>query len=154
MTLHASRRKWLLIAAGSATFVALGSWLVTAGASVVGWMNIAFFGLCLLTAVWLLLVGGTLTLTQEGMQVRHLGRAWPLLRWTDCSDFRPWHFPAAPALVVFAYTGRRLPWQPGMATRGTRTLTGSNAALPDTYGLAAADLADILREAQHRASTT
>ncbi len=147
-TLSSSRRRTFALAGVASAFVALGCVLVATGQLFVGWLSITFFGACLVVGLLLLVMPGTLALSPEGMRVRHLGQDWPLLAWDNCSDFTVWEPPAGPALVVFTYSGPPLRWKPGMAVRGTKALTGGNAALPDTYGLTAEELARLLERAR------
>lgn len=136
------------LAGGASAFVGLGGVAIATDHPLVGWLNIIFFGACLVVALLLLVLPGNVALSPEGMRVRHLGRDWPFLSWDNCSDFTVWEPPAGHALVVFTYSGPPLRWKPGMAVRGTKSLTGRNAALPDTYSLSAEDLATLLERAR------
>src|SRR5690242_9260050 len=87
VSLQPSRRKWLLILAGSLGFVAIGIWALRRGTSDELWMMwaaTAFFGLCAVVAAAMLLPrAGGLVLDHEGFVMTSLFRSHRT-RWKDC----------------------------------------------------------------------
>ncbi len=106
-----------------------------------GWATVIFFGAgCLVSAVVLLPGASVLTLDVEGLLVRSLFRGFKY-RWDDVDEF-----------TVVNVVGREMVGmnmnqlsaaQSAFAAMNVK-LTGRNGALPDTYGLQAMDLAQLL----------
>ncbi len=124
----------------SAGFVAIGVWMILED-DWRGWLSVVFFGLC---AVWLgvdLLPGASyLQLTPEGFLAVSSFRRWPLIRWTDVSEFRVVHV-YWDNMVVFNF-GRPMPLR---ASLFKRLLSGErNILLPTDYGFKARDLVDLM----------
>src|SRR5690348_4499396 len=86
LTLHPSRKKWLLVLAGCALFAIGGYWMVRSNEGM-GWLVLIFFGLGALIAVVVMLPGaGALTLDRDGFETRSLFRR-SRARWSDVSRF-------------------------------------------------------------------
>jgi hypothetical protein len=147
VTLYPSRKKWLLVFAGSALFAVGGAWMIRSGDGR-GWLGVIFFGLgALVAAVQLLPGAGALMLDRDGFEVASLFRRHRT-RWQDAAGFIAARLPRARQKMV-AYDD---------ATLGTTSLTkfnvsviGRNAALPDTYGFSADDLAQLMARWRERA---
>ena len=133
-----SRFRAASLLVGSIMFVATGIGM-RAEHAVGAWFVIAFFGLCALVGVVLLLPGSSwLELRADGFEIRSLFRT-SFVRWRDIDRLTVapigtresvcWHF--APD-----YPGQRAGRQLSAA------LTGVEGALPDTYGLSAHALAE------------
>jgi hypothetical protein len=132
---------WLLI--GSSAFVAIGVWM----ASEEGWIGYAiaaFFALCAAVAAVQLVPGASsLRIDREGFTCRSLFRSWSV-RWDEVDHF---------FVVALRQGGVRVHQMVGWnylvasGSRGRRlssALAGCEGALPDTYGMKAAALADHL----------
>ena len=150
VTLSASRAKFLLVLLTSLPFAAGGYWLASRG-DPKGWLLLVFSGLCSVLAALQLLPGSnTLTLDGAGFEVK----AWSLrrrTRWRDVTGFEARPVPQAPIQRVF-YFNTNL--RTSMLAKINVMTLGSNAALPDTYGLAANDLARLMTVWQDRAQCT
>jgi hypothetical protein len=131
-----------------AVFVAGGLYLALGGESVIiGWILVVFFGTGLLVSIWQLLAPDRLVVTDTTIEVSHMGRHWSrdLAR---CGPFDVWRNPAARhELVVFDHPEDEAHKLSGVS----REVSGHSSALPDTYGLPAAELARTLNEARARA---
>jgi hypothetical protein len=132
----------VLLALGSGLFVALGVWLLRREPAI-ALSCIVFFGLCAAVALVSLLPNSSyLTLTEQGFLF--------------CSLFRK-HFVAWPSVQSFLAVKIRSNNMVGWvyapefreATRLRRVNTviaGVEAALPDTYGMPAQQLADLMNQ--------
>ena len=147
VTLYPSRRKWLLVFAGCALFAVGGFWMIKDG-DPWGWLVLIFFGLGVLVAAVAMLPGaGALTLDAEGFEAANLFRRHRT-RWQDTTGFQAARIPPAQQKLVI-YDD---------VTQSTKTvaqinvgIVGRNAALPDTYGLSAAHLAQLMAQWRERA---
>ena len=135
-TYRVSRKKAVLLLVISSVFVAIGVVMVADGV-LFGWLVIAFFGLGVPLSVWQLVAPGSLTIDDTTIEVRHY---WWVRRYrlAECGEFRPWD--AGTELVVFDYHGEP---RPRSARWGKKHL-GFTDSLPDTYGLGAAELSELL----------
>jgi hypothetical protein len=113
-----------------------------------GWLVAVFFGLCTATFVAVVAVPGTLVLSQDGLRVKRLWRT-STYEWANCGPFRTWSSTPRTGLVVFDYQGSDSRWR-GRTARLSKSLSGANCALPDTYGRTAEDLATLLNEYRRR----
>lgn len=140
-TLYASRRKWLRLLAIGMVFSVIGVLMVRDG-NALGWLPLAFFGLGSVVSVWQVaspakLVVGSATLESLGFGRRRLYE----LR--DCGEFAVWRNPfGGNQMVVFDYPGE----VQSRLARANRKLAGASSSLPETYGLEASDLADLLNQ--------
>ena len=138
--LQPSRTKWLAVALGSLVFVLIGIWMVRAG-EMLGWVGIAFFGLCLsVSLICMLPQASYLRLTRDGFTMCSLFRAHTI-RWDDVTGFGVGRI-FTNKMVMFNYVES---YQRSPKLRSFNTeLTGFEAAIPDSYGLRHEDLADLL----------
>jgi hypothetical protein len=147
MTLHASKAKMVGLVAMSAVFVAIGLYM-SPKEPVMGLLSAGFFGLCGIVGVLGLIPGGSyLLLERDGFTTSSLFRKHSY-QWRDVGSFGVtrisrnkmvcWNF--APD-----YSG------PKRGASLSKTLTGIEAALPDTYGKKAEDLAELMNELRQRA---
>lgn len=140
LRLRPSPWKHLALMVLSAGFVTMGGFLVAQGQAF-GWLCIAFFGLGVVVAIVTLLPGASyLELRQDGFECSSLYRKW-FQRWSDVEEFFPQRI-ATSEMVCWNFA-------PGYVAqpRGRRVsagLTGVEAALPDTYGLPASELAALM----------
>lgn len=148
LRLRPSPWRWLVLLAVSGAFVALS--MALADKSV--WFSVAgslFFGACALAALVGLIPGAShLQLESKGMTVRSLFREWHV-RWADVDHFFVTSI-SGNAMVCWNYAADASAKPRG--ARVSRTLTGVEAGLPDTYGRSASDLADLLNRWRARAS--
>jgi hypothetical protein len=147
VTLHPSRKKWLLIFATSAVFAAGGAWMIERGEPM-GWYVLIFFGLGALVAAAALLPGaGGLTLDREGFAITNLFRRYRV-RWQDAAGFVAARIPPARQKMVMyddaTQRGKSL-------AQLNVAIAGRGAGLPDTYGLSADDLAQLMAQWRDRA---
>lgn len=132
-----SRRKWVLVLLGCAAFTAIGIFLVRQG-EMAGWYVGAFFAFgTIISAVALFPGAGGLKLDADGFEVTNLFRRIRT-RWQDASGFEPVAFPHA---VMVGYDDAS---SSGSVAEFNRSLTGHNAALSDTFGLAPDHLAELM----------
>lgn len=125
-----------------ASFVAMGGFAVSQGKDL-GWLAVAFFGFgCFIAAVSLLPGSSYLELRPDGMQMSTLYRKW-LVRWRDVDSFFP----------VMTNGQKTVGWLyndqyrvQAIINKVSMRLTGADAGLPDTYGLTAEALSDLLNE--------
>ena len=132
--------KWLAVALGSLAFVLIGIWMVRSR-DMLGWLSIAFFGLCLaVSLICLLPKASYLRLTPDGFTMCSLFRAHTI-RWDDVEGFGVSRV-FTNKMVMFNYVES---YQRSPKLRSFNTeLTGFEAAIPDSYGLRHEDLADLL----------
>jgi hypothetical protein len=156
VTLYASPGKWLTILAGCALFVGVGVFMITSPAffrrsylgvpaDIVGWFDIVFFGLGVIVCVVALMPGRShLTLDANGFTVHSLFRS-STARWEDVDDFAAVNMAVVHPtrkIMLVGYNDRTQA-QRSLA-RANMGLVGRNSALPDTYGMTAADLAHVM----------
>jgi hypothetical protein len=161
VTLKASWRKWarmLLIGMG---FVVLSVLLVQSDAApsyldkLVGWTGIVVFGAgTVLSAANIFSGAGKLMLHDAGFEVTSFFRSRGAL-WRDAAGFQvfsPWYMAKRSACVVYddANEKRNSLWQMTLA-QWYASLVGRNAGLPDTYGLSADELANLMNQWRERA---
>jgi hypothetical protein len=131
----------LLLLVGCAAFVAGGVFMLpTRPAAAYG--AIVFFGLGIVVAVVNLLPGSSyLELEQRGFTLCTLFRK-TFHPWEDIAEFFPFSMQGAKPMVALRYapTYRRQ----STARSFAKQLAGAEGALPDTYGMSAADLAALL----------
>jgi len=149
-TLYPSRKKWILVLLGCLVFAAGGAWMIAGGASW-GWAALIFFGLGTAVSLAMLVPGvSALTLDRDGFDVTSLRRRHRT-RWTDATGFEAVAIP--PAMRRFVCYDDSNAARLAIAKTNV-AMTGHNAALPDTYGLAPADLARLMSAWRERATAT
>jgi len=140
VTYRTRRLKMILLVVGSGIFVWVGIWL-RAHQPFVAYPSIIFFGLCgLVGLVGLLPNSSYLTLTDRGFEFASLYRKH-FVSWSDVDSFIP----------IKIQHNRMVGWNysPGFSKsqrlrRVNTALAGTEAALPDTYGMSAEELADLM----------
>jgi len=147
LLLKPSKTKQLRLLISSLVFVAVGVWMIgchKAG----GWFVLFFFALCVLIFVIKLLPGSTfLRLTIDGFEVRVLFRS-TFYRWGDVQDFQ---------VVVQYKHGIPIRTSVGFNFADTYThavkaralvkaLIGCEGQLPDTYGMEAQKLTELMTQ--------
>jgi hypothetical protein len=164
LLLRPSKWKWTLLLLASIAFVATGIWMINVGgpmsqapvgdARFWGWATAIFFGLGIPISLVQLFSSRTyLSLTPEGFT---MGTLWGSRtnRWADVTSFvsevityRPW--PLRPLKMV------RFDYSSPSSTRPklrafARAVSGHDAVLPDTYGMRAEDLAELMNRWRSR----
>ncbi|TYT26086.1 hypothetical protein FZO89_07340 [Luteimonas viscosa] len=150
-TLRPSPMKWLAMLAICAVFVWIGL-RVMGTHPLVGWSCIVFFGLCGALAVLNLIPGASaLVLDADGFEIVSLFRR-SRVRWNDVARFGETRV-GLQRLVGFDFVDGHA--GSDRLRRVNRNLSGFQAALPDTYGLSANELATRMeaRLAAQRADT-
>jgi hypothetical protein len=142
LKLRPRRTKHLLLTGVAAAFCGIGLLMIRDG-DPRGWFCLAFFSLCALIFLVQLVPGASyLKLDAQGFTVRSLFRSTSYT-WSEIVAFAPGRVGGNRG-VVFNLTPdserqRRL-------RRFNAATLGAEAALPDTYGLSAERLAEILNE--------
>ena len=149
--LRPSPGKWLAMVAISGALAWIGT-RILATHPLVGWGCIVFFGLCGALALLNLWPGASrLVLDDDGFEIVSLFRR-TRVRWAEVSRFGSTRV-GMHRMVGFDFVDGHAA-SPRLRSVN-RNLSGFQAALPDTYGRSAADLAAHLdaRLAAHRAQT-
>jgi hypothetical protein len=140
LTLKPDRARWLLVFLICAGFVAIAIWLGP-GDPLIFYGAGGFFLLCALIAVPLMFgVGASLTLHLEGFTCRTLFKSFHR-RWQECSAFYP--VSTGMRRYVGFSTAQDESAHPRLAA-ANRALIGASGMLPDNFGLAAEELADLM----------
>lgn len=148
LTLRPARLKWVGIFLISAGFVAIAIFLGDEMDGFMRWLCGGFFALCGLVAIPQMIgVGSELRLDAKGFTCVSLFRTWRR-EWKDCSEFFPVR--VGGNMMVGYATSSDEAARPRMSAF-SRGLTGTQSALPDTYGLSADDLADLMNRYRARA---
>jgi hypothetical protein len=147
LTLYPSCKKWLLVFSIGALFAAGGGGMINGGKGS-GWFVLIFFALVAIVAAAAMLPGaGGLTLDRDGFEVTNLFRSYRA-RWQDTTGFTAVRIHSAhQKMVVYddaKQSGRSL-------AQLNVAIAGRGAGLPDTYGLSADDLAQLMAQWRERA---
>jgi hypothetical protein len=149
LRLQSSKRKSLLLAIISLAFTAAGIWMIVSEGSWKAYAATVFFGICTVVHGRMMMRGGYLELRPEAFTVSSLYRT-SSYQWRDVRRFRVGYL--GPKKFVLFDMAKDYPV--GVKVRrATRMLTGSEGALPDTYGKSAEELATLMNEWRERAST-
>jgi hypothetical protein len=144
LTLYASRSKFFMLFAGSASFVAIGAvMLVQHGYSAKMWFGVLFFALCAVVFATNLVPGSaSLTLDADGFRVKQFYFVRKS-RWKDVTKIVSGYPPLSRARTKFVlYNDTQ--WSGWKLARWETATLGYNAMLPDTYGMSADDLAALM----------
>ncbi len=145
LRLRPSPKKWLVVLAIATAFTAGGAAMVADGASG-GWFVTVFFGACTAVGVSVLLPGSMyLEVRRDGFETSHLFRR-RRFAWNEVGRFSAVDVVSQP-MVVFD----RLGAAPSRLGKLNAAVVGANDALPDTYGMDASELADLMNAARERA---
>jgi hypothetical protein len=148
--LRPSRVKVLGLLLLTALFTATGTWMITRREPA-GWVLVAFFGLgVIIFAVLLLPNNAYLRLEPEGFTVCSMFRAHTS-RWADIDCFCVGVI-GHNRMVVFNYSAAYRKHQ--SSRKVARALAGFEGALPDTYGMSAGELADLMNQYRGRHATS
>jgi len=131
---------------GALGFTLGGAWMVMHGKPY-GWFVSVIFGLALIMCGALFLPGAfSLKLAQEGFVICAFWRRHTY-RWHDVRDFRVIEMPHGMTVAFDFADGATRPKGSDLAV----ALTDADAALPDTYGIAASELAALMSAWRDRA---
>ncbi len=136
LTLTYSKPKNILLFLLSLGFVYLGYYNLQSGSSMIGIFSMVFFGLCLVISIINFIPKASqIRLTEEGLEMTSLFKK-RVLPWAAVDQFRPgWMF--INRTVYFELSDEAMKVLKVKVKKG---------ALPDTYGMSAAKLADLLNE--------
>jgi Bacterial PH domain len=164
LVLGTRTRRTLYHFAGCLAFALGGIVLIINGNAIVGWLGLIFFGLGSIVFLVNLVTRATqLRLDADGFTVRALYRSqsW---RWSDIGEFSVGpvgRLRGRLSLPLFVATGtdvegiKMVVWTyspshsepPNLRRRVQAALEGtSNDSLPDTFGMSASDLADLMNQ--------
>lgn len=147
MTLKPSRLRWLFVFLIGAGFVAGIAWLGPEKDPLLFWGGGGFFLLVAIVALPPVLGhGGDLTLDREGFTCRTLFRSFRR-RWAECSAFYPVGVGARKFVGFSAQRDEAA--HPNLAA-ANHSMIGASGMLPDTYGLSADKLADLMNRYRAR----
>jgi hypothetical protein len=134
--------KMAFLAFGSGVFIVLGVWLLPQE-HFVALACIIFFGLCALVGLVNLLPNSSyITLTERGFQFVSLFRTH-FVAWSDVQLFVPVKIQFK-SMVGWNYSPE---YRESKRIRGVNAaVAGVEAALPDTYGMPAGQLADLMNQ--------
>lgn len=148
MTLKPDRLRWLFVFLISAAFVAIAVWMGPEKDPLLFWGGGGFFVLCALIAAPLMFgVGSSLTLDRKGFTCRTLFKTFQR-DWRECSAFYPVRI-GFRQFVGFS-TQQDEAAHPNLAA-ANRAMIGASGMLPDTFGLSADGLSDLLNRFRARA---
>ena len=146
-TLYPSRLKFALLAFISLVFVAIGFLVRNDGNPTAAYLLMAIFGLGFVVSIIQLIPGSaSLTLDRDGFTTSSLFKK-STIRWHDIARFGVARIRRRKMVTLHydrGYVGQET------SRSIARQLTGAEGALPDTYGLKAEDLADLMNEIKHR----
>ncbi|MDP3491853.1 MAG: hypothetical protein Q8R82_01975 [Hyphomonadaceae bacterium] len=150
MRLKPDRLRWLVVFLISAGFVAIAIWIGPSDPTLFYGAG-GFFVLCALIAAPLMIgVGSSLVLDREGFACRTLFRTFRRT-WRECSVFHP--VTTGFRQYVGCSTQQDEAAHPRTASVN-RALIGASGMLPETYGLSADELSDLMNLFRARALGT
>lgn len=156
VTLYPSRAKivWLLLI--GLLFVLAGIWMVHEG-QWFGYVCAGFFGLGLpILALQLHPKAAYLRLTSEGFTFCTSFRAYTI-RWTDVQKFAVnlLPLPAMTQMVAWNFSPHYPRYQASARARAiSKSMSGYDGALPNTYGMKAQELAELMERLRQKYATT
>lgn len=147
ITLYPSRKAWLPVLVISLVFCVIGVWMISKD-DWRGWLGLSFFGLCALVSALMVTFPqvSSLRLTIDGFYMGSLIRT-QFTRWRDVTGFGVASI-SMNKMVVFnysaSYSGQRF------GRKVAADLAGWEGALPDTYGMSADELANLMNSWKRR----
>ena len=141
-TLKPSPLKTILLLLVSLAFVATTP-ITMEKNPMMSWLGAIFFGLCIFVFVIQLIPNSSyLKLTEEGFEVKSLYRS-NFTKWSDINFFGVGEINNN-KMVLFIYSENHTSQKLGKEV--ARGLTGGEGTLPNTYGMKADKLADLMNE--------
>src|ERR1700755_2406343 len=149
VTLYPSLNKWVMAMLSSAALAAVGMLMILTN-NAFGWFLVACFGPGTLAAVVAMSSGASaLELDRQGFEVTRMYRRTSF-DWHSTYSFDVAKLPRSEEkLVVFDDANER----DTLTARMNVGALGHNAALPDTYGMSAEELAHLMAQWRERAVT-
>jgi hypothetical protein len=148
MTLKPDRLRWFFVFLIAAGFVAVAVWMGPNEDPLLFWGGGGFFLLCALIATPLMFgVGSSLTLDSKGFTCRTLFKSFRR-EWRACSAF----YPVSIGFRKFVgFTTEQDEAAHPRIAAANREFIGASGMLPDTFGLTADDLSDLMNTYRGRA---
>ena len=148
LTLYPNRSKWILLFAVSASFAAFGAVvLVKQDSSAMMWFCVLFFAVCAVVfGAYLLPGSASLTLDTDGFRVKHFYFVRKS-HWQTVTNIQAASAPPSRTKFV-RYNDTQ--WNGWKLARWETARLGYNAMLPDTYGMSADDLAELMTQWRDR----
>lgn len=144
--LHADSKKWLTVMAIGAGFVAIGIIMIIMNGDFLAWFVTLFFGLVAGVGVLQLTGAGShLELNADDFVIANFGRK-TTERWDECANFSVYRV-SRTELVVYD-RARDVDTHKGEMNR---SISGRSSGLPDTFGMSAKDLAELMNAYQQHA---
>ena len=141
--LHADTKKWLTVMAIGAGFVAIGIIVIVMQGGFLAWFVTLFFALVAgVGALQLIGPGSHLELHADNFVVTNFGRK-TTERWDECANFSVYRV-SRTELVVYD-RARDVETHKGEMNR---SISGRSSGLPDTFGMSAKDLAELMNAYQ------
>lgn len=138
--LHTTAKKSLLLICGSGVFVLIGLCMLMDGEPA-GWLCVIFFGTGVIAGTLLLLPGCSyLEIAPDGFTMCSLFRKH-FYSWREVQDFGAGSI-AGNEMVFFNFSNDYAKSRAGR--RLSAAVSGAEGALPDTYGMSAVDLAELM----------
>jgi membrane associated rhomboid family serine protease len=154
LVLRPSRRRWVGLLACSIALTAVCGWAFVDEPNVAMAVGALLFGAGIVIAVLQLVPGSaSLRIAPEGLLARGPIRSgsWS---WNEIEHFSAYDVDQYGTTQQVGFELRALtPDRQGVVRTIARGMTGVDAALPDTYGMRAEDLATLLEEAHERYAT-
>lgn len=148
LTLYPSKRKTFLFLLTSIILM-FGGILMIGGGETIGWFVAIFFGIgCLFFITTLLPNSSYLRITNKELEIRTLFKS-NHAKWDEVDHFGT-EYIGPKKMVVFNYASSHTKFKTGKKI--TKTLTGIDGALPDTYGKSAENLAKLLNDRKEKFS--
>jgi membrane associated rhomboid family serine protease len=150
LVLRPSRHRWVGLLATSIAATAVCGLALVDEPNVVMVVGVLLFGAGIVVAVLQLTGGASLRIAPEGLLARGPIRSgsWS---WNEIEHFRAYDVDQYGTTKLVGFDLRDLtPDCQGIWTTIGRGMSGVDAALPDTYGMRAEDLATLLEEARER----
>ena len=143
LKLFPSKRRMIMLIAGSAVFTVGGIGMITSG-DTMGWFVAIFFGLCVVVGIVNILPNAShLHLTQDGFEIKSLFKARSY-SWDNVHDFRAYEASDTAKLVGFDLSES---YPVGKTMRKVNSaIAGVHDSLPDNYGMKAEALAHLMNE--------
>lgn len=110
---------------------------------IMAWVIVLFFGLCVLVALIQMLPNSSfLKLTEEGFEVRNFFKS-NVTKWSEVDSFRVGNV-GGQKMVMYDFSEEHQKYNVGKKI--AKSLSGSEGALPDTYGMKANELATLMND--------
>jgi hypothetical protein len=143
LILKPKNSKTILLVLVSLIFIIGGLLIIKEEASLKGWLITFFFGLCVLVFLIQLIPGSSqLKLTDQGFIITSLFQS-TFTKWSDIKSFKTGYI-SQNKTVMFDYVDSHKNHSTGKKI--AKQLSGSQGALPITYGIKASELLRIMNE--------